>query len=197
MMMMMIEDFKKDINNSLKEIQENIGKQVELLKEETQTSLRELQENTNIQVKELNETIQDLKMEIETIKTSQKETTLELENLGKRSEVIDVNITNRIQEIEERISGSEDTIETLTEQSKKMQKVPSPKYPGNPGHNDKTTLKDNKHRRECERVPVHENVCTVISFVCPEKDVCAMSLSLFLFCTPLIPALGRQRQADF
>ena len=34
-LMMMIEDFKKDINNSLKEIQENTGKQVEALKEET------------------------------------------------------------------------------------------------------------------------------------------------------------------
>jgi hypothetical protein len=33
--MMMIEDFKKDINNSLKEIQENTGKQLETLKEET------------------------------------------------------------------------------------------------------------------------------------------------------------------
>jgi hypothetical protein len=40
--MMMIEDFKKDINNSLKEIQENIGKQVEPPKEETQKSLKEL-----------------------------------------------------------------------------------------------------------------------------------------------------------
>ena len=32
---MMIEAFKKDINNSLKEIQENTGKQVDALKEET------------------------------------------------------------------------------------------------------------------------------------------------------------------
>ena len=40
--MMMIEDIKKDINNSLKEIQENTGKQVEDLKEETQKSLKEL-----------------------------------------------------------------------------------------------------------------------------------------------------------
>jgi prefoldin subunit 5 len=47
-------------------------------------------------VKELNRTIQDLKMEIETIKKSQRETTLELENLGKRSGTIDANITNRI-----------------------------------------------------------------------------------------------------
>ena len=54
---MMIEDFKKDINNSLKEIQENTGKQVEALKDETQKPLKELQENTTKQVKELNKTI--------------------------------------------------------------------------------------------------------------------------------------------
>jgi hypothetical protein len=44
--MMLVEDFKKDINNSLKEIQVNTAKQVEVLKEETQKSLKELQENT-------------------------------------------------------------------------------------------------------------------------------------------------------
>ena len=52
-------------------------------------------------------------MELETIKKSQRETTLELENLGKRSGVIDASITNRIQEIEERIWGAEDTIENI------------------------------------------------------------------------------------
>ena len=52
-------------------------------------------------------------MEVETIKKSQRETTLEIENLGKRSGVIDASITNRIQEIEERISGAEDTIENI------------------------------------------------------------------------------------
>ena len=40
--MMIIEDIKKDIKNSLKEIQENTGKQVEALKEETQKFLKEL-----------------------------------------------------------------------------------------------------------------------------------------------------------
>jgi predicted nucleic acid-binding Zn-ribbon protein len=64
-------------------------------------------------VKELNKTIQDLKMEIETIKKSQKETTLEIENLGQRSGVIDASIINRIEEIEERISGAEDKIENI------------------------------------------------------------------------------------
>jgi F0F1-type ATP synthase membrane subunit b/b' len=72
----MMEDYKKDIDNSLKEIQENTGKQVEALKEETEKSLIELQENTSKQVKELNKTIQDLKMEVETIKKSQIETIL-------------------------------------------------------------------------------------------------------------------------
>jgi hypothetical protein len=48
---MMIENFKKDINNSFKEMQENTGKQVEALKEETQKPLKELQENTTKQVK--------------------------------------------------------------------------------------------------------------------------------------------------
>ena len=50
---MMTEDFK-EVNNSLKEIQENTGKQVEIFKEETQKSLKELQENTIEQVKETN-----------------------------------------------------------------------------------------------------------------------------------------------
>jgi hypothetical protein len=40
--MLLIEDFKKDINNSLKEILENTGEQVEALKEESQKSLKAL-----------------------------------------------------------------------------------------------------------------------------------------------------------
>jgi hypothetical protein len=70
-------------------------------------------------VKELNKTIHDLKMEVKTIKKSQRKTTLEIKNknknkkLGKRSGVIDARITNRIQEIEERILGAEDTIESI------------------------------------------------------------------------------------
>jgi hypothetical protein len=41
-LMMMVEGIKKNINNSLKEIQENTAKQVEDLKEEAQKSLKEL-----------------------------------------------------------------------------------------------------------------------------------------------------------
>jgi uncharacterized coiled-coil protein SlyX len=125
--MMVIEDFKKDINNSLNEIQENTGKQVEALKEETQKFLKELQENTIKQAKEMNKTIQDLKTEIETMKKSQREATLELENQGKKSGVIDASITNRIQEIEERISGAEDTIENIDTTVKENAKAKSKK----------------------------------------------------------------------
>jgi hypothetical protein len=56
---------------------------------------------------ELKKTIQDLKMEVETMKKTQGETTLEIETLGKKSGTIDVSISNTIQVIEERISGAE------------------------------------------------------------------------------------------
>ena len=59
--------------------------------------------------------VQDLKMEIETIKKPQMKTTL-----GKKSEATDESITNRIQDIEEGISGVEGTIEDIN-MSKKMQ----------------------------------------------------------------------------
>jgi len=75
-------------------------------------------------VKKLNRTSQDLKMEIETIKKSQRETTVEMKNPGKRSGVIDARITNRIQQNKERTSGAEDTIENI-DTIKKMQKAKS------------------------------------------------------------------------
>ena len=59
--MMLAEDFKKNINACLKEIQEKTDKQVEVLKEKTQISLKELQENTTKQVRELKKILQDLK----------------------------------------------------------------------------------------------------------------------------------------
>jgi chromosome segregation ATPase len=122
--MMVVKDFKKDFNNSLKEIQENTAKQVEVLKElqentakpvevlkeETQKSLKELQENIPKQVMDLKKMIQDLKMEVETMKKTKRKKTLEIETLGKKSGNIDVSISNRIQEMKERTSGAEDSI---------------------------------------------------------------------------------------
>jgi len=52
-------------------------------------------------------------MEIETIKKAQRETTLEIEIQRKRQGTVDTSITNRIQEIEERISGAGDTKENI------------------------------------------------------------------------------------
>jgi hypothetical protein len=128
--MMLIEDFKKYVNNSLKEIEENTGKQVETLKEETQKSLKELQENTGKQleahkeetqnylkvsqenttkqVKELNKTIQNLKMEVETKRNHKDKEITKRDNSGdrkprKQSGAIDASITIRIQEKKENL----------------------------------------------------------------------------------------------
>jgi len=59
-------------------------------------------------------------MEREIIKKSQRTIILEIGSLGKTSGVIDASITNRIQEIEERISVAKDTIKILTQPLKKM-----------------------------------------------------------------------------
>jgi septal ring factor EnvC (AmiA/AmiB activator) len=88
-LMMMVEDIKKDFNDSLKEIQKNTAKQVKVLKEKQENTtkqlevLKEKQENTTKQVMELNKTIQYLKREVDTIKKTQSEATLEIETLGK------------------------------------------------------------------------------------------------------------------
>ena len=52
-------------------------------------------------------------MGVETIKKPQRETTLEIEIIGNKSGTRDVNISNRIQEMDERISGAEDSIQNM------------------------------------------------------------------------------------
>jgi hypothetical protein len=59
-------------------------------------------------------------MEGETIKKSQMVATLEMENLGKRSGTEYASITNRIQDIEERISRVEHTLEDIDKMVKKF-----------------------------------------------------------------------------
>jgi cell division protein FtsL len=54
------------------------------------------------------------------------EATIEMENLGKRSRITDVSIPNRIQEIEERISGVENTlvdVDTTVKENSKHKKL--------------------------------------------------------------------------
>ena len=86
----------------------------------------ELQEDTTKQVMELNKPIQDLKREVDTVKKTQSEETMETEILGKKSGTIDASINNRIQEMEERISGAEDSIgnmDTAIKENAKCKKI--------------------------------------------------------------------------
>jgi hypothetical protein len=61
----------------------------------------------------MNKTILAIKREVLTIKKTQIEATLEIETLEKKSGTIDASISNIIQEMEERISGSEDSTENI------------------------------------------------------------------------------------
>jgi hypothetical protein len=65
-------------------------------------------------------------MEVETVKKTQRETTLEIETLGKKSGTIHASISHRKQETDERISGAEDFIEnmdTTIKQNAKCKKI--------------------------------------------------------------------------
>jgi uncharacterized coiled-coil protein SlyX len=81
----------------------------------------ELQEYTTKQVMELKKTIHDLQRKVEKIKKTQSEATPEKEILGKKSGNIDEIISNRIQEMEDRISGAEDSIQNMNTTIKKIQ----------------------------------------------------------------------------
>ena len=90
-------------------------------------------------------------MEVETIEKTKIKATLELESIGKRSWITDVNITNKIQEIEKRIPGVEVTLEdidTSVKENSKCKKTPNLKHLGNSGHNEKTKSKNNRNRGE-------------------------------------------------
>ncbi|ERE65931.1 GTPase IMAP family member 3-like protein [Cricetulus griseus] len=94
---------------------------IETLREEMRKSFREMEEKTNQKIqeikesqgntiKQLKETVQDLKTELETIKKTQTEGMLEVEELSKQSGTTDATKTNKIQEMENRISDTEDKL---------------------------------------------------------------------------------------
>ena len=91
--MKIIEDFKKDIKSSIKEIQENAIKQEKELKQ------------TNKKPESKNES--------RIIKETSKEKPPQIKNLGKRTGVTVAEITYTIQEIKDRISVAEYTIEGI------------------------------------------------------------------------------------
>jgi hypothetical protein len=76
--------------NQEADLKSSLMNKIKSLKEYINNSQKEIQVSTIKQVKELNKTVQDLKLELETIKKTQMETNLEVGNLGKRSEITDV-----------------------------------------------------------------------------------------------------------
>lgn len=73
-----------------------------------------------------------------------------MENLGKISETTNASITNKIQEMEERISGVEFMIEetdTLVKGNANSKKAHDRKHPGSLGHHQKTKPKNNRNGR--------------------------------------------------
>ncbi|KAL6030140.1 hypothetical protein STEG23_015549 [Scotinomys teguina] len=107
-----IETLKEEMNNSLKELEEQTNKKLEENKESQEKA-----------IKQMNNTVQNLKIEIETIKKTQSEEKLETENLTKRTGTTDTSITNRMQEMEQRISDAEYTIEKIDSSVKENTKA--------------------------------------------------------------------------
>jgi uncharacterized coiled-coil protein SlyX len=83
------------------------------------------------------------------MKKTQRETTLEIEILGKQSETIDMSISNRIHEMEERISGAEDSIEnmdTTIKENVRYKKILTQNMQEIRDKNKKSKPKDNRYR---------------------------------------------------
>ena len=77
----MAKAFKEEMNTSIKEIQENVIKHIEILMKKQINPLRTYRK---IQTGEgIRKPVQDLKVEIEATKKTQTEEILEMENLGK------------------------------------------------------------------------------------------------------------------
>jgi hypothetical protein len=71
---------------------------------------------------------------------------LEIETLGKKYGIIDASISNRIQEMEERISGAEDSIKNIGTKIKENGKCKKILIQNFQGHNEKAKPTDNRSR---------------------------------------------------
>ena len=81
-------------------------KSISLLKNAKKTNGRK-------QLTEMSITVLNLKIEIEILKKTQTEGILKMQNLGKTVGITKDSITNRIQEMKERILGFEDLVEQI------------------------------------------------------------------------------------
>lgn len=75
--------------------------------------LRNVKKNKVVQLTEMNKTVLNLKMEIEILKKTQTEGTLKMQNLGKAAGITNDSITNRMQEMKDKILGIEDLVEEI------------------------------------------------------------------------------------
>ena len=88
----------------------------------------------------MNKTVQGLKVEIEPIKKAHAEGNMEMNNLETQAEAPEASLTNRIQEMEEKISGMEDAVEEMDALVKENVRTK------NLGHCEKTKPKNNSNR---------------------------------------------------
>jgi hypothetical protein len=131
--MMMIEDFKKDINNSLKEIQENRCKQVEALKRTDKNPLKDLEEKN----KQTGEGIEQKQPESNNENRYNKEITKE-HNPGDtkpRKEIRSHKYKHHHQNTKYRRQNLmcrryHRKLQHNSQRKRKMQKASNPKYPG-------------------------------------------------------------------
>ena len=133
-------------NKKQKEMSKEMDEKYNKKFEEISKSLNDTLRNQEKTIKQVMETLQEMKTEMETMKKTQTENRLDMENLGKRTETTESRITNRIQEIEEQISDSEDTIENKCsgQRKRQIQQILFTKHSGNLGHNKKNKSKNNR-----------------------------------------------------
>ena len=91
-------------------------------------------------------------MEKESVRKTQTEGKLEIENFGTQIGNSDANLTNRIREIEKRISGIKDKVkemDTLVKENVKSKINQGMKHPGNLAHDEKIKSRNpgERHRK--------------------------------------------------
>lgn len=90
--------------------------------------------------------VQHMKEEMELLKKTQIEVKLEMKNLGTRTEILEASLTKIIQEMEDRVSSTEDKIgdkdtavkENVKSTKKERKQNPGTKHPGNLGYYENT-----------------------------------------------------------
>lgn len=101
-------DFRKVVINMFKDIKEAMNK-----------SLNEEQENTEKQLNEVLKTVQEMKVEIESLKKTKTETKQEMKNLECQTQTSEVSLTKRM---EKRTLGIEE-MDTSVKENVKCQKL--------------------------------------------------------------------------